>query len=601
MFTFQSKAYYSFFLCLMAFSLSFNLHSQTLFNYSPQGLYDGPGGMYEKDSLRTLYVNFHDPNYHSILQNSFFTNPSYRIPASITLGDITLDSVGVRYKGNSTFCIPNDNGVPKVPYNLDMNYWISGQKLLGYKKLKLANAWMDATFQKEYIASKIYQKYLPSPEVNLMKLNVQGNYLGLYVNTESINKQFAKKHFDYDDGALFKCDASGMFCDTTGTPPGGYPGLTWNGSLDSTLYYSSYDIKSNHGWKEFIDMIYALNFTPNNLDSFLNIDRALWAFAVNTVIGNFDSYNGYYVHNYYMYQNEDNLFQMIPWDLSQSFINALLGWDIFTPLGPTHPTQYDPYYGSDPSLFRPLTEFLFNNAEYRRQYTAHLRTVINEIDTNQIRSEVQTMQAMAYSAMDNDIHKLFSSADYFNNVEQDISNLAWGGYGFGGIMSCLRHRIPFLLAHSEISATPPNIFNVQVDNGIITANVNNESYVELMATVSEYNSKFTSFDMYDDGTNGDAQANDGIYSCYVPFATSPLVKFYLRARNSQAMMLSPERAEYEFYEYYSISNVLDKPQSFNKEIIFITDILGKKSKFRYNTPLIFIYDDGSAEKKFFVK
>ena len=601
MFTLQSKAYYSFFLCLVAFSLSFNLHSQTLFNYSPQGLYDGPGGMYEKDSLRTLYVNFHDPNYHSILQNSFFTNPSYRIPASITLGDITLDSVGVRYKGNSTFCIPNDNGVPKVPYNLDMNYWISGQKLLGYKKLKLANAWMDATFQKEYIASKIYQKYLPSPEVNLMKLNVQGNYLGLYVNTESINKQFAKKHFDYDDGALFKCDASGMFCDTTGTPPGGYPGLTWNGSLDSTLYYSSYDIKSNHGWKEFIDMIYALNFTPNNLDSFLNIDRALWAFAVNTVIGNFDSYNGYYVHNYYMYQNEDNLFQMIPWDLSQSFINALLGWDIFTPLGPTHPTQYDPYYGSDPSLFRPLTEFLFNNAEYRRQYTAHLRTVINEIDTNQIRGEVQTMQAMAYSAMDNDIHKLFSSADYFNNVEQDISNLAWGGYGFGGIMSCLRHRIPFLLAHSEISATPPNIFNVQVDNGIITANVNNESYVELMATVSEYNSKFTSFDMYDDGTNGDAQANDGIYSCYVPFATSPLVKFYVKARNSQAMMLSPERAEYEFYEYYSISNVLDKPQSFNKEIIFITDILGKKSKFKYNTPLIFIYDDGSAEKKFFVK
>jgi hypothetical protein len=434
-----------------------------------------------------------------------------------------------------------------------------------------------------------------------MKINVQGNYLGLYVNTESINKQFAKKHFDYDDGALFKCDASGMFCDTTGTPPGGYPGLTWNGSSDSTLYYSSYDIKSNHGWKEFIDMIYALNFTPNNLDSFLNIDRALWAFAVNTVIGNFDSYNGYYVHNYYMYQNEDNLFQMIPWDLSQSFINALLGWDIFTPLGPTHPTQYDPYYGSDPTLFRPLTEFLFNNADYRRQYTAHLRTVINELDTNQIRSEVQTMQAMAYNAMDNDVHKLFSSADYFNNVEQDISNWAWGGYGFGGIMSSLRHRIPFLLAHSEISATPPNIFNVQVNNGIITANVNNESYVELMATVSEYNSKFKSFNMYDDGTNGDTQANDGVYSCYVPFNSSPLIKFYIKARNSQAMMLSPERAEYEFYEYYSISNVLDKPQLFNKEIVFITDMLGKKSKFKYNTPLIFIYDDGSAEKKFFVK
>ena len=97
------------------------------------------GGMYEKDSLRTLYINFHDPNYHSILQSSFFTNPSYRIPASITLGDITLDSVGVRYKGNSTFCMPNDNGVPKVPYNLDMNYWI------------VKNSWGDNWGEQGYI------------------------------------------------------------------------------------------------------------------------------------------------------------------------------------------------------------------------------------------------------------------------------------------------------------------------------------------------------------------------------------------------------------------------------------------------------------------
>ena len=75
-----------------------------------------------------------------------------------------------------------------MPYNLDMNYWF-GQQLMGYNKLKLANAWMDATFQKEYIASKIY-KIPPHSRVNLMKLNVQGNYLGMYVNTESINKQF---------------------------------------------------------------------------------------------------------------------------------------------------------------------------------------------------------------------------------------------------------------------------------------------------------------------------------------------------------------------------------------------------------------------------
>ena len=88
--------------------------------------------------------------------------------------------------------MPNDNGNPKVPYNIDLNYFIGGQTLLNYKKIKLANAWMDPTFVKDITASNIYRKYLPSGEANLMKLHVQGNYLGLYVNTESINKQFLK-------------------------------------------------------------------------------------------------------------------------------------------------------------------------------------------------------------------------------------------------------------------------------------------------------------------------------------------------------------------------------------------------------------------------
>ena len=119
--------------------------------YNPQQLYDIPGGMYDKDSLRDLYVNFQDPNYHNVLVNSFFTNPASRIPATITVNGISLDSAGIRYKGNSTFCLPNDNGNPKVPFNIDMNYWISGQKLLDYKKIKLANAWMDPTFVKQIV------------------------------------------------------------------------------------------------------------------------------------------------------------------------------------------------------------------------------------------------------------------------------------------------------------------------------------------------------------------------------------------------------------------------------------------------------------------
>ena len=43
---------------------------QTLYN--PQNLYDSPGGLFDKDSLRDIYVNFQDPNYHNVFVNSFF-------------------------------------------------------------------------------------------------------------------------------------------------------------------------------------------------------------------------------------------------------------------------------------------------------------------------------------------------------------------------------------------------------------------------------------------------------------------------------------------------------------------------------------------------
>ena len=249
---------------------------QTLYN--PQDLYDNAGGLFEEDSLRSIHLNFFNANYHNYLVNAWFYNPDERIPATLTMNGVVHDSVGVRYKGNSTFCLPNDNFVEKVPYNIDMNYYIGGQKLMDYKKLKLANAWMDPTFAKQIIGSNIYRKYLPTGESNLVKLFVQGNYLGLYVNDESINKQFLKKHFDEKSGPLFKCDDIGRFCDTSGAPSPMPPNLYYMGD-DSTLYYNSYDMKSDNGWEELVNLIKVIDFVLENfLSNFLQIIKSTFKF-----------------------------------------------------------------------------------------------------------------------------------------------------------------------------------------------------------------------------------------------------------------------------------------------------------------------------------
>ena len=572
--------------------------SQNLYN--PQQLYETPGGLFDEDSVREIYLDFYDPNYHNYLVNAWFYNPDERIPAILTMNGVSYDSVGVRYKGNSTFCLPNDISNPKVPYNIDMNYFISGQNLLGYKKLKLANAWMDPTFVKQISSSNVYRKYLPTGESNLVKLYVQGNYLGLYVNDESINKQFLKKHFDEKSGPLFKCDNIDRFCDTANAPSAMPPNLFYMGD-DTTLYYDSYDMKSDYGWEELVNLIKVINTDFENIDSVLNVDRTLWAFAVNQVIANLDCYNTYYVHNYYLYQTKDGLFQMIPWDLDNSFVGAILGFDYWNP---SNVYEYDPYF-TGPNLGgttqpwdeRPLLFKLLNNPFYRKIYTAHLRTIINEsLNISDIGANVIDLQNVGLSAASQDNNKAFSMSDYYSNVNSAL----WTGWGFGGIISTVDARKQFLLSHPEIFMSPPIISELNISENFVTVNIVGANSVELMVTTSEYNSKFQSFQMLDDGTGGDQLANDGIFSCLFPFNGNTNVKFYIRAENNDAISLLPERAEYEFYEYSTISGFVDNSNVETKNLIKITDLLGRNLvdvKDSRNEPVFLIFDDGSVEKK----
>ena len=581
------------------FIFPFALGAQNLYN--PQNLYDSPGGLFDEDSIRVIDLKFNNQNYHNYLVNSWYYLPSERIPATLTLNGTVYDSVGVRYKGNSTFCLPNDNLNPKVPYNIDMNYFIDEQQLLGYNKMKLANAWMDPSFVKQIISSNIYRRYLPTGESNLVKLYVQNDYLGLYVNDESINKQFLKKHFDEKSGPLFKCDDINRFCDTANAPSAMPANLYYMGD-DTTLYYNSYDIKSDQGWEELVNLIKVIDLDFQNIDSVLNVDRTLWAFAVNQVIQNLDCYNTYYIHNYYLYQTKDGLFQMIPWDLDNSFVGAILG--NFWPWSTAY--EYDPYFtgpplggSAQPWEERPLLYQLLNDPQYRKIYTAHINTIIQEsLDTSDIRSDINNLQALAYNAAYQDYNKLFSMSDYNDNVESAL----WTGWSFAGIMSTIDERKQFLLNHPEISLVSPAINNVMINTNLITAEVSNANSVELMATTSEYNSKFQSFIMLDDGAGGDVVANDGIYSAALPFQSSGLeVKFYVRSENNDAIKLNPQRAEYEFYTYSPTTSILEANFTEVPTLIKITDILGRTITPTLNTPLFYIYSDGSVKKRFITK
>jgi len=158
-----------------------------------------------------------------------------------------------------------------------------------------------------------------------------------------------------------------------------------------------------------------------------------------------------------------------------------------------------------------------------------------------------------------------------------------------------------MLNHPEISLLAPTIENMFIVNNLVTVEVFDANTVELMATTNAYNSKFKSFMMLDDGTNGDVVANDGIYSAILPFQASGLeVKFYIRAENNDAIKLSPRKAEYEFYVYSPVSEIINIEPNISKKLVKILDPLGRSVKEMDNIPLFYMYDDGTVVKKIII-
>jgi len=531
--------------------------------------------LYDINTLREITIKFYDPDYHQTLIDWFNAGDDSRLAATLEMDGITYDSVAVRYKGNISFIIPDLLESPKFPLNIDMNEYIDGQNLMGYKKLKLGNLMTDPTAVREAVAYEIYRKYTVAPKSNMMKVNIgvvgqSASYYGVYSNSESINKDFLKEHFDSKKGPLVKCDPNpadaDLICDNSGLGNGvggeqleAQPDLKWYGP-DSCQYYANYDMKRAYGWKELVELIDVLNHNEDVLDEHLNIDGVLWYMAVSMVIPNKDTYFGENAKNYYMYQHKDNLWHMLPWDVNESFGGVMgLGgggtnYDVLRRMLPQ-----DPNYPFRP--YRPLVWQILKNDRYRKQYFAHIRTVIAEnYSEENIKTQVDSIQDLIEQAIIDSPHRIFPDEDLRNNVNQDItySNLSIFNY-YGGIIPTINGRLEYLNNHDEIQLVAPtlenttrNIQDPEVGQDVwVTAEVTNATQVDLMITTNkEYASYFEPFEMKDDGLSNDGVAGDGIYGALIPFQTvDEEIKYYVRAQNAEAMILEPRRAEYEFFEY----------------------------------------------------
>ena len=503
---------------------------------------------YDNSNITKIEIFFSTNNWDQLLDSYYAAGLEQRLLAdSVVINGSVRDSVGVRYKGNSTY---NPNNA-KNPINISLDYIKDNQDYQGFRTIKLSNGKNDPSFVREVLSYEIARKYMVAPQSNFAEVHINGVYHGLYANTESINSDFNDKLYADIDNTRIKCNPQNLFS-------GNGSSLEYLGP-DSSLYNAYYELKSDYGWNDLVDLTFYLDnpsvFDPSLL---LDIDKAIWMLAFNNALVNLDSYIGPFRQNYYLIKDDNNRFNTILWDLNESFG----GFEMINS-GPTtiqDLIELDPFLRqNDPTW--PLIKFILENDTYRKMYVAHLRTILNEnFSNNNYLSRASDLQALINNSYISDPNTFYSITEFNNNLSTSVGS---GPSSAIGISQLMNDRVSFLYSQGLFSSS-----NTPVINSITTlpSQVTPYSSPDILVEASNANKvifayrfrpqdKFISVEMFDDGQNNDGIAGDDVYGISIPVDARDL-QYYIYAENNTDGIFSPERAEHEYHSLPVVSDLV---------------------------------------------
>ena len=129
-----------------------------------------------------------------------FAKPFSWYEATVTVDGIRRERVAVRKKG---FLGSLDDERPALKIRFDAD--AGGQKLLGLSRLTLNNSVQDASWLRQCLAYRVFEKAgVPVPWCNFAHVTANGRDLGLYVNVESMDRHWVRRYFERDEGELWE-------------------------------------------------------------------------------------------------------------------------------------------------------------------------------------------------------------------------------------------------------------------------------------------------------------------------------------------------------------------------------------------------------------
>jgi len=432
------------------------------------------------DTVHTVRVYFDNPDFWETLDSTHDTE-EYIICSVVFDGVDTLENVGIRLKGNSSYSHPGN----KKPFHLKFDEYIDGGDYKGNGRLSFNNCFRDPTFLREYLACEVFHGLgVPCPRACWSVVYYNDEYWGFYSTTDPINKDALDRFFSWDDGNLYDCEHNAT--------------MEWRGS-NISFYTNSYLISANEDSDDYYDLVDFIDFL-NNTDSttFSNdiLDRfdaigfaRVW--AANTFLVNLDSYQGF-GRNYFFYFDYDTVGRYIVYDLNMAF--GGFNQYGFTPTElrelpiDWYATETGPPPGT-PSE-RPLARRCFEEwPPFWNLVNSALEELLSTtLDPTTFSLRVTELSDMIRPYVYADLNKQYTDDDFETNLDDDVIFYGpHGPEGIPGLRNFIQQRATFV--EGEIG----EIDRIYVAGAVLI----NEVMPSNATTISDENAQFEDwFELY---------------------------------------------------------------------------------------------------------
>lgn len=363
---------------------------------------DSTAMLFDDSVVHEFNVTFYYDHYEDSLKYWYEHGEEY-IPARVEYAGLVFDSVGVRYKGNSSYTMSRNT--PKKPLKFKFDEYVDKQECFDVEKLNFSNAFKDPSFLREKICYDMLRTRMHAPRAAFAAIRVNGELLGLYTMVEQVDKKFLDIHFPDKGFNLYKAQDNGATLEYRGTA--------------GNDYKNEFELQTNEDeddWSRFISMVQALNNAPDasfrdDAGEWIDFESAITLLAFNMVMSNFDSYTGS-GRNFYIYDDQVGArHTFIPWDINEGFGSYPNNWNVFT---------QDVLNVSNLAR-RPLNRRILADDILRARYLRSIAELVGgAAHEDSVAAAIARLQPQIDPWVKADPHKLYTYQQFLDNMTKDV-------------------------------------------------------------------------------------------------------------------------------------------------------------------------------------